>query len=122
MAYRLGCLCGRWDVETEGGLLDQIPDWQLWRWIEYSEDEPFDNRHKESRSILDTLVIANSVRAVGNSFGAKLKNVELEHLQIVGRSREKESKAKKRTKADEIKQFELEMKMIVKCGKAQPGK
>lgn len=122
MAYRLGCLCGRWDVETEGGLLDQIPDWQLWRWIEYSEDEPFDNRHKESRSILDTLVIANSVRAVGNSFGAKLKNVELDHLQIVGRGREKENKAKKRTKADEIKQFELEMKMIVKCGKAQPGK
>lgn len=123
MAYRLGCLCRRWDVEVEGGLLDEIPDWQLWRWIEYAEDEPFDNKHREMRSILDTLVISNSVRAVGNSFGAKLKNVELEHLEIVGRDREKgRDKGKKRSREDEIKQFDLEMKMIVKCGKAQPGK
>jgi hypothetical protein len=124
----LGCLCGRWDVETEGGLLDEIPDWQLLRWIEFEEDEPFNNAHKEKARILDTIIIANSVRGVGNSFGAKMKMVEVDNL-ILTKNKNDKAKAKivnanvkRRNRDEEVRRFEREMRMIAKCGKPMPGK
>lgn len=124
----MGCLCGRWDIETEGGLIDEIPPFQLFRWIEYEECEPFSSRHIELRKVLDTATIANSVRAVGNSFGAKLKMVEIDDLLIKSASEREEERAekakkfKRRSREEEIKQFQREMKMLAKCGRPMPGK
>ena len=41
MLYRLAALCGEWNVECEGGLIDQIPPEQMDAWAEFYRLEPW---------------------------------------------------------------------------------
>jgi len=71
MLYRLGCLCGEWAIEVPGGLIDQIPDYQLYRWIEYYELEPFGEWRNDIRSALGFQPVVNSILAIAAGLAGK---------------------------------------------------
>lgn len=78
---------GRWDVETPGGFLDVCPAYQLQRWIEYFNYEPFGEDIKDQRTDIRTSItfseLVNNIRIIMAGLGGKsIPLLEPDHFRI----------------------------------------
>jgi len=137
MLYRLGCLCGEWAIEVPGGLIDQIPDYQLYRWIEYYELEPFGEWRNDIRSALGFQPVVNSILAIAAGLAGKssFEGLELKEFmydkireQIEKSRQEQEQQRQKVQDGDsdvqeidhqpsDVKQFHATKNLIKKLGR-----
>lgn len=69
MMYRIGLAMHEWNIEGPEGLMESMPDWQLYRWIEYFQLEPFGDKQQELRSAIGFSEVANSIRAIAAGLG-----------------------------------------------------
>lgn len=60
--YRLALAVGHWSVEEPGGLADTVTAWQLMRWAEYGQVEPWGETRADLRSAIVASTMANTVR------------------------------------------------------------
>ncbi len=117
------CLqCQIWEVETPGGFLDICPAYQLQRWIEYFNHEPFGSEIEDQRQDVRTSFVfselVNNVRVIMTGLGGK-RNIEMlkpDHFRISDKSKQIETKnIKKITKPKSQTQiFKDEMKNLKK--------
>jgi len=138
MLYRLGCLCGEWAIEVPGGLIDQIPDYQLYRWIEYYELEPFGEWRNDIRSALGFQPVVNSILAIAAGLAGKssFEGLELKEFMYdkireqIEKSRQEQEQDQQRQKVQEgdsdvqdidqpadVKQFHATKDLIRKMGR-----
>lgn len=71
LAYRLGLATNRINIEEEGGLLDEISDWQLLRWGEYYQSEPWGNDFSNHVNARGFKALSNMILIALSSFGGK---------------------------------------------------